>query len=215
MVLKVVVALVCAYLLGSIPTAYLVCKFRNKADIREIGSHNMGAMNTFYQVGFGWGMLVLLTDIFKGVAAMAIAESLGLTTATYLGVSGLFYLLAGIVAVLGHDYPVWLKFKGGKGGATAIGVLVYLMQPWSIPMYGGLFLLIFLVTRAPTISYGAAFIGFPFLAGFVFQRNDWIVFWAILIAIPIIKYIPRLKEMRATAGSWSRVIKRKSVKERF
>jgi len=119
------------------------------------------------------------------------------------------------VAVLGHGYPVWLQFRGGKGGATAIGVLAFLMWPWSVPMYGGLFLLLFLFTRAPTISYSLAFFGYPFLSWYVYHRWDWIVFSVILCLVPLIKYIPRIKEMRAAAGSWGRVLKRNSVKERF
>ena len=212
---KIVFALLGAYLLGSIPTAYIVGRVRKKTDIRQIGSHNMGAMNTFYQVGFAWGMIVLVVDILKGMAAMAIAKALGLASLSFWGISGFFYLFSGIVAVLGHGYPVWLQFKGGKGGATAIGVLAFLMWPWSVPMYAGLFFLLFLFTRAPTISYSLAFFGYPFLSWYVYHRWDWIVFSVILCLVPLIKYIPRIKEMRAAAGSWGRVLKRNSVKERF
>jgi len=167
----------------------------------------MGAMNVFYNVGFWWGALVLVFDIGKGVAAMAIAEA--------FHVNELVELAAGILVVLGHAFPVFLKFRGGKGGATCIGVLIFLMKPWAFPIYAGLFFVIFLITRVPTISYSLAFIAMPLTAWFVYHRWEWAVFSVILLMIPLIKYIPRIKEMRQKAGGWGRVFKRRSVKDRF
>jgi glycerol-3-phosphate acyltransferase PlsY len=204
----IAIALVCAYLLGSIPTAYIVGRIRKKTDIRAVGTRNMGAMNVFYEVGFWWGLIVLLVDVGKGVAAMAIAEA--------LKVHEYVYLLAGIVAVLGHGFPIFLGFKGGKGGATAVGVLIFLMKPWAVLINGGLFALIFLVTRAPTISYSLAFICYPFIAWYMFDHKwEWIVFTVALLLIPFIRYVPRIKEMRDKAGNWRRVFQRKNVSDRF
>jgi glycerol-3-phosphate acyltransferase PlsY len=205
--IRITVALVAAYLLGSFPLAYIVGKTRKHTDIRKVGSKNMGAMNVFYNIGFWWGMLVLAVDIGKGAAAMAIAEA--------LDVPQLAYFASGALVVLGHAFPVFLKFRGGKGGATCIGVLVYLLKPWSIPVYAGLFGLIFLITRVPTISYGLAFVGMPLTAWFVYHRWEWAVFSILLLMVPLIKYIPRIREMRQRAGSWGRVFRRKSVKERY
>lgn len=205
--LYIAIALVSAYLLGSIPSAYIIGKIRKKKDIREIGTRNMGAMNVFYEVGFWWGMLVLTVDICKGSAAMAIANN--------LDIPDIVYLISGGVAVLGHNFPIFLGFKGGRGGATAIGVLLYLMWPWSFPINAALFLVLFGITRAPTPSYAIAFICYPFISWFIFQRWDWIVFTVLLLIIPLIRYIPRLKEMRDRAGNWGRVFKRKSVSDRF
>lgn len=206
--LYIAIALICAYLLGSIPSAYIVGKLQKKKDIREIGTRNMGAMNVFYEIGFWWGLVVLLVDAGKGVAAMAIAEA--------LEVNEYIYLLSGIVAVLGHSFPIFLGFKGGKGGATSIGVLIYLMKPWAILINFGVFALIFLFTRAPTISYSLAFFCYPFIAWFMFDKKwEWIVFTVLLLMIPLIRYIPRIKEMRDKAGNWRRVFQRKSVNDRF
>jgi glycerol-3-phosphate acyltransferase PlsY len=206
--LSIAIALVCAYLLGSIPTAYFVTKIQKKIDIRTIGTRNMGAMNVFYEIGFWWGLAVLLVDVGKGVAAMAIAEA--------LKVHEYIYLLTGIVAVLGHSFPVFLGFKGGKGGATSIGVLIYLMKPWAILINFGVFALLFLITRTPTISYGLAFICYPFIAWYMFDHNwKWIVFTVLLLLVPLIRYIPRIKEMRDKAGNWRHVFQRKSVSDRF
>ncbi len=205
--LNIAIALVCAYLLGSIPAAYIVGKIQKKTDIRSVGTRNMGAMNVFYEVGFWWGAVVLVVDVGKGVAAMAIAEA--------LKVHEYVYLLAGMVAVLGHSFPIFLGFKGGKGGATSIGVLIFLMKPWAVLINGGLFALLFLITRAPTISYSLAFICYPFISLYMFHRWDWIVFTVALLLIPLIRYVPRIKEMRDKAGNWRRVFQRKSVSDRF
>jgi glycerol-3-phosphate acyltransferase PlsY len=203
----IAIALVGAYLLGSIPTAYIIGRIRKNTDIRQVGSKNMGAMNVFYTVGFMWGLLVLVVDVGKGVLAMALAEA--------LKVPMVVELIAGGLVVLGHSFPVFLKFRGGKGGATCIGVLIFLMKPWSVLIYAGLFGLIFLITRVPTISYGFAFICFPFIAWFMYHRWDWAIFSILLLMIPFIRYIPRIKEMRDKAGGWGRVLKRKSVADRF
>jgi glycerol-3-phosphate acyltransferase PlsY len=203
----IVIALVSAYILGSIPSAYIVGRLRKKTDIRQVGTRNMGAMNVFYEVGFIWGVVVLAMDIGKGVVSMAIAEK--------LGVNQYAYMAAGFVAVLGHSFPVFLGFKGGKGGATSIGVLIYLMKPWAVLINGGVFGLLLLITRAPTISYGLAFFCYPFISWFMFHRWDWIVFAAVLLMIPLVRYIPRIKEMRDRAGNWRRVLQRKNVSDRF
>jgi acyl phosphate:glycerol-3-phosphate acyltransferase len=201
-----VVALIVAYLLGSIPTAYIIGRMRKGTDIRQVGSRNMGAMNTFYSVGFWWGALVLFADIGKGAASIAIAQALGLNQYVVFA--------AGLLAIIGHNLPLFLKFKGGKGGATAIGVLIYLM-PWSIVICGGLFLALLLITRAPTISYGICFFFFPFVAWLVYHDTPLVVYSIIVGLIPLLRYIPRLQEMRKTGGSWLRVFKRKGLKDRF
>ena len=109
---------------------------------------------------------------------------------------------AGVAAVLGHSFPVFLKFKGGKGGATCIGVLAYLM-PWGIPIYPAIFGLSLAITRFPTMSYSIAFLCFPFLAAFLStstSRIAYIIFSVVLLLIPVLRYIPRVKEMHAGAG---------------
>ena len=207
MALRIIAALVAAYLLGSIPTAYIIGRLRGKADIRQIGTRNMGAMNVFYQVGFVWGAVVLLTDIAKGAAAMVIADALNVPNMAYMG--------TGLVAVLGHAFPVFLGFRGGKGGAVSIGVLFHVMWPWSLPINTAAFLLLLAVTRAPTISYSLAFACYPLIAWLAFHRWDYAIYPAVLLVVPLLLYIPRIKEMRDKAGSWRRVFQRKSVGERY
>jgi glycerol-3-phosphate acyltransferase PlsY len=208
-----VVAVIVAYLIGSFPSAFIIGKFRKGVDIRQVGSHNMGAMNVFYKVGFWSGMIVLLLDIGKG--ALAAGAGWLIVKPFDIQLAGYIQLGAGVAAVLGHGFPVFLKFKGGKGGATCIGALLYVM-PWGAPVYAALFGILMLITRFPTLSYSVAFLGLPFLGAFLYHSTAYIVFSVVLLFIPIIRYIPRVKEMYAGAGgSWKHVAMRRSLKDRL
>jgi len=202
----IIIAILAAYLIGSIPTAYIVARMRKGIDIREVGSRNVGAMNVFYKVGFAEGLLVLAVDIGKGAGAVALAR--------WLGVPFVVELLAAAAAVIGHGFPVWLKFRGGRGGATCIGILAFLM-PWSIPVYLAIFGIVLLLTRYPTLSYSVAFLGFPFIAWLIYYRWELIVFSVGILLLPGIKYVPRIKEMRTKGGSWRHVFLRKNLKDRL
>jgi glycerol-3-phosphate acyltransferase PlsY len=206
-IIKIIAAFIAAYLLGSIPSAYIMGRLTKKIDIRTVGSHNMGAMNSFYNLGKGVGVMVLAADVLKGVAAVALADLL-------FNIPNLYMFICGFIVVLGHNYPVWLKFKGGKGGATAIGAIIYFI-PWGIPIGLAVFLLLVLITKFPTLSYGIAMISFPFVSWLVYDRPDYILYTALLILVPFLSYIPRIKEMKSKGGSWKRVVKRKNLKDRF
>ncbi len=205
-VFSIAVALICAYLIGSFPSAYIMARLRKGIDIRAVGSKNVGAMNVFYKVGFAEGILVLAMDIGKGAVAIALAR--------WLGVPVIAELFAGVAAVIGHSFPVWLKFRGGRGGATVIGILIFLM-PWGIPFYAGIFGLTLLVTRFPTFSYSVAFLCFPFVAWLVYQSGALVAFSLCIVLLPMIKYIPRIKEMHSTGGSWRHVLLRRNLKDRL
>jgi len=205
-ILFIVGVLICAYLIGSFPSAYLAGRFRRGIDIREVGSRNVGAMNVFYKVGFVTGLLVLAVDIGKGAAAVALAR--------WLGVPMIVELFAGVAAVIGHSFPVWLKFRGGRGGATIIGILIFLM-PWGIPFYLAIFGLSLLITRYPTLSYSVAFLCFPFVAWLIYHSGALVVFSLGILLLPVIKYIPRVKEMHSTGGSWRHVFLRRNFKDRL
>ena len=205
-VFSIAVALICAYLIGSFPSAYIMARLRKGIDIRGVGSKNVGAMNVFYKVGFAEGLLVLAMDIGKGAAAVALAR--------WLGVPVIVDLFAGVAAVIGHSFPVWLKFRGGRGGATIIGILIFLM-PWGIPFYAAIFGFTLLVTRFPTFSYSVAFLCFPFVAWLVYQSGALVAFSLCIVLLPMIKYIPRIKEMHSTGGSWRHVLLRRNLKDRL
>ncbi|MCM8822247.1 MAG: glycerol-3-phosphate acyltransferase [Candidatus Omnitrophica bacterium] len=119
-----------AYLIGSISFAWLFTYFLIGADIRQIGTKNPGAANVARQLGKKWGILVWIGDTLKGAGSMAIAEYNGITNEIILTVIGIF-------AIIGHCYPVFLKFKGGRGVATMGGVMLYL-APLVFPFIIGL-----------------------------------------------------------------------------
>jgi len=201
-----ILALVFAYLIGSFPTAYLTARIFKRIDIRDVGSRNVGAMNVFYKVGFWPGMIVLAIDIGKGAAAIAFIR--------WLGAPMLIQLLAGFIVVIGHAFPLFLGFHGGRGGATVIGILAYLM-PWGIPFYVAIFGLGLLLTHYPTLSYSIAFLCYPFVAWLMYDSAELVIFSIAILLLPLIKYIPRIIEMRQKGGSWKHVVMRKGVKDRF
>jgi acyl phosphate:glycerol-3-phosphate acyltransferase len=201
-----IIAIVCAYLLGSLPFAYIIARLVKGVDIRQVGTKNMGAMNTFYRIGFGWGVLVLLLDMGKGVLSILVAR--------WLGVDVLYQYITAGVTVIGHMFPVFLGFRGGKGGATVIGILALLM-PRAIPLGLGLFVLALLLTRYPTFSYALALSCTPFVAWVGYESGTLVVVSVILLLMVVLRYIPRLLEMRSTGGNWKRVFVRKGLKDRF
>jgi len=204
--LFIILALVLAFLIGSFPTAYLTARIFKKIDIRDVGSRNVGAMNVFYKVGFWPGMIVLAIDISKGAAAIAVVRLAGAPL--------IVQLLAGFIVVMGHAFPVFLKFRGGRGGATVIGVLAYLM-PFGIPFYAAIFGLGLLLTHYPTLSYSAAFLCYPFIAWLWYDSAELVIFSIAILLLSLIKYIPRIIEMRQKGGSWKHVMMRKDIKDRF
>lgn len=228
-ILAFIVSIVVSYLLGSIPTAYLVGRAFKSVDIREIGSHNMGAMNVFYSIGFWPGMLVLAVDIIKGMLAIYFTYLTGLL----FGIAGNLLIpmemVSGVAVIAGHNFPIFLKFRGGKGGATSIGVLAFLV-PWliwanagsvQIPVpvawliYLGSFLLIMLVTRWPTISYALSFLVFPIVAGVVYKDNGLVIYCICIILVPVLMYIPRIKQIyNSYGGNIKRGIFRKNLQDR-
>lgn len=115
--------LIAAYLLGSLPFGYIMSKILLKTDIRQHGSGNIGATNVLRVVGWRAALPVFLLDILKGFLAVSIARLVADVPAVYLG--------AGFLAMLGHSYPVFLGFRGGKAAATAIGVMAAL-SGWAL-----------------------------------------------------------------------------------
>lgn len=146
----IVVALV-AYLFGSIPTGFLVAKARG-IDIRAVGSGNIGAANTFRAIGKGPGIFVLIMDALKGYVAVEVSYLiLGAFSITDPAQTIHYRVVAGIFAVLGHNYTCWLHFKGGKGIATTAGAYVAL-APLSVLVGLMAFILGFGLTRYTSVG---------------------------------------------------------------
>ncbi len=204
-----------AYLLGSIPTGYLLARAKG-IDIRTAGSGNIGATNVFRILGKGPGIFVLLVDALKGFAAAAFLPTLLLgapcCASDQLGDTHLS-LIAGIGAILGHNYTCWLKFKGGKGIATTAGVFLAL-TPVGLGLAFGVWLMVFGLSRYVSLASIAAAAALPFAIWFDhLYRNPLgdpalIVISAVLGALAIYKHKANIQRLRA--GTESRVGQKKS-----
>ena len=161
-----------AYLLGSIPFGFILVKTFRGEDIRLTGSGNIGATNVARSGAKGLGIATLLLDALKGTCAVWIAQALG--NSSYNACAGespcipvsRLMAAAGLAAVLGHMFPVWLKFRGGKGVATAVGCF-FVLFPLAMLISLGFFLLIVALTRYISVGSILASIAFPILAYFV------------------------------------------------
>ena len=144
-----------AYLLGSIPTDYIAGRLVNSKDIRMLGDGNMGAQNASRQLGAKIGFSVGVIDAAKGALAIIIAQAASL--------SQLWLFLAGIAAVLGHNWPVFLNFKGGRGESTTIGILLVLVtQP--ILISGAFAAAALIRTRNVILASAVLFVPLPFIS---------------------------------------------------
>ncbi|MBI4284557.1 MAG: glycerol-3-phosphate acyltransferase [Chloroflexi bacterium] len=153
-------AIIIAYLLGSFPSAYIATRFILRKDIRKLGGGNIGALNTLKEVGKLTAAAVFIVDVSKGVAAVAVAY-------WWLGVSPLFIMLAGLAAVIGHMWMIFLKFSGGRGMATTIGALVTILSIYAYWVALGVFLGIvavpLLTTRNVALAMGLALLFLPLI----------------------------------------------------
>ncbi|HEX4156337.1 MAG TPA: glycerol-3-phosphate 1-O-acyltransferase PlsY [Acidobacteriaceae bacterium] len=172
-----------AYLLGSIPFGYLLVRLFRKQDIRSVGSGNIGATNVARSGSKGLGILTLVLDLLKAFAAVLLAKHLA------PGMPGFpsdLAVAAGIAAVLGHVFPVWLGFKGGKGVASALGVFLALAWPAAVSALI-LFLLIFAITRYVSLaSILAAVMLPPFALLWMPDRTPIFVGGVIFLALLVI-----------------------------
>lgn len=161
--LTLLLVLVLSYLIGSIPTSILAARWLRGIDIRQHGSGNAGATNVFRTLGKGPGIAVMLIDLMKGVAAVAIGAYLRVGPEPaffYPNGNGWLMVIAGAAAVLGHIYTVYAGFKGGKGVATGAGVVVAL-APVPVLVGLGLFAIIVTTTRYVSLASMAAAASLP------------------------------------------------------
>ena len=184
-ILNAVISLVLAYLLGSIPSAIWIGKRFHNIDIREHGSGNAGTTNTIRVLGWATGIPVMLIDIAKGwLAAM-------LPIFFHLAVPGSallinLQLLTGIIAIIGHIFPVFAGFRGGKGVASVFGVFLA-VQPFLTLSVMGVFLVIFLITGIVSVSSMSAGISFPlFLFLFFDTPSKLFKIFAILVGLTLL-----------------------------
>jgi len=178
-----------SYLLGSIPTAYLAGKAIKGVDIRKFGSGNVGATNALRVLGPGAGITVLIIDILKGLLSVVFVSDLVLSKTVLLD-AGFIRVLDGFCCILGHNWTVFLKFKGGKGVATTIGVLLGLaLRLAGLKVIFGLVILTwlaaFLISRIVSAASILAAITIPIYM-LIFKSSGYLVASGTVISVFII-----------------------------
>jgi len=201
-----VITVITAYLLGSIPTGYLVAKAKG-VDIRAVGSGNIGATNVFRILGKPAGLLVLVIDGLKGFMACAwavdfIARHWGSATVDveYLRIA------AGLAVVLGHNYTCWLGFKGGKGIATSGGALAALV-PWAFIIILLVFIIVFAISRIVSLGSIAAAASLPIATWLTRGTPTMILVTTLMALLAIYKHKANIQ--RLMNGTESRIGKKK------
>jgi glycerol-3-phosphate acyltransferase PlsY len=179
-----IIVTVAAYFLGAVPFGYIYAKIRG-VDIRKVGSGNIGATNVGRQFGFLGGFLpVFLLDALKGALPVLAVRLIGVegfdTNAMDMAM-----LITGIVAFLGHIFPIYLGFKGGKGVATAAGIFI-VIAPIEVGIALGVFLILYGITRIVAIGSIAAAIAFPVIVAILSSHRLVLLIVAIAAAVVIV-----------------------------
>lgn len=175
-------ALIMAYLLGSVPTSVWIGKTFFNIDVREHGSKNAGSTNAIRVLGWKPGVLVLIFDIFKGWMAV----NLIYFTDYYIPQTGdyiNFQLLLGIAAILGHVFPIYVGFRGGKGVATLLGIILAI-DPHTTLVCLGVFVITLVATKYVSLSSMVAGFSFPFIVIFIFKTTTpSLVIFSLIISV--------------------------------
>jgi len=207
-------ALILAYLIGSIPTAVWIGRSFYGIDVREYGSGNAGATNTFRVLGKKAGIPVMLIDILKGFAATNLAFFIGLSvTGPHHSVQFVNYQLAlGITAVMGHLFPVFAGFRGGKGIATLTGMILAVHLQASL-LCILVFLLVLLITRYVSLSSIAAGFAFPLSTIFVFHVSvrSIIVYGMCICVLILVTHQKNIERLMKGKESKVNFFKKKAV----
>lgn len=170
-----------SYLIGSIPWGYLLARSK-RIDIRQHGSGNIGAANVTRVMGKKWGYVVFLCDFLKGFLSVKLGS---LVAAHFQGNIVVGSVIAGIACVLGHDYPIWLGFKGGKGIATLAGAVLALFSPLVFVSFGVVWIAVFLIGRFTSLASISAAIALPVAALIVVKSEPdfpWLAGFSVLMA---------------------------------
>ncbi len=228
-VLTYIIVAIAAYLLGSIPTGFLVAKAKG-IDIRSVGSGNIGATNAMRVLGKPAGIFVLLADAAKGFGACYLGAFLCIYFAPHFmmitsngnvsvpleqfvpSMEERFAIIAGICAVLGHNYTCWLKFKGGKGIATTAGVYLAL-APWAVLVGLVVFILAVLFTKYVSVGSIAAAIALPVTVWIMTPQNIFLgIVSTALGALAIYKHKSNIH--RLMAGTENKLGKKAATPEK-
>jgi len=201
--MKELVLIITAYLIGSIPTALIISKSFFGVDIREYGSGNMGATNTFRVLGSKFGTIVMVGDMLKGILAVALYNLLPYYLTNELDRTNLMIGL-GLAAVMGHIYPIWAQFRGGKGVATLFGMLLAI-QPVVAASCVAVFLLVLFLTRYVSLSSILAGVALPICVLWIYNERE--VFYRVFaVAVAALVVLTHQKNIsRLLKGNENRV----------
>ncbi|HIE16357.1 MAG TPA: glycerol-3-phosphate 1-O-acyltransferase PlsY [Bacteroidales bacterium] len=192
-----------AYLLGSIPTAVIIGKTFFNVDVRDHGSGNAGATNTFRILGFKAGISVFLIDGVKGFVATYLAVVFNLNDLIHLPLIFIQFLLT-IMVVTGHIFPIFAGFKGGKGVATMLGSVLGIL-PLGALLSFGVFLAVFILSRFVSLGSIIAGISFPFWVYFALGKHDtWTLGFSIFFAL-ILLFMHRKNIQRLIHGKENKI----------
>ena len=185
-------SLLLGYLLGSIPSGYLAGRWCQGIDLRELGSGSTGATNVLRQVGKGPALVVFVIDVAKGAIAVLLASSLteGAPLSDWLQV------LAGLAALAGHIWPVWLGFKGGKAVATGLGLFLGLAWPVGLACFG-IFLTTLSLFRIVSLSSVVAAISLPLLMAAGTDGTAKLVVALVAMALVVWRHRSNLQRIKA------------------
>jgi glycerol-3-phosphate acyltransferase PlsY len=179
------ILVILAYLIGSIPTSVWVSKSIFKFDIRDYGSGNAGATNSFRVLGPKWGSFVMLVDVLKGVVATSLYILIPYYLTNELARTN-FMIILGLAAVVGHIFPIWAQFRGGKGVATILGMALAI-QPAVALLCLVVFAFTLLTTRFVSLSSMLAGVAFMVLILFIFDEKETLYrLFAIIVAFMVI-----------------------------
>jgi len=183
-----ILSIIIGYLLGSIPTAYIVSRVRKGIDIRNIGSGNMGGANVMREVGAHEGVFVGFIDIAKGAGAILIAQALDIPELWVFG--------TGFAALVGHNFPVFAGFRGGRGSATIIGIFLVL-APKAILVTLAVIAIPFFTSRKFTAAILIGFALLP-LSVWLFEGSLWLVRYALAIDLfMLVRNLSGIKQVLA------------------
>jgi glycerol-3-phosphate acyltransferase PlsY len=176
------------YLFGSFPAGYIAGRMAG-VDVRSLGSGNIGATNVLRVLGKKWGYAVFFVDAFKGFAAVRLTIFLLKNLVWAQPYTEYFAILAAVMCIIGHTFPVWLRFKGGKGVATSAGALFGLM-PLAVPFIILVWVIIFEITRYVSVASIVASISLPIVVGLFlrwkFLEGTALFYFSILIALLVL-----------------------------
>ncbi len=206
--LIIAVLTVFAYLLGSMPSAIWVGRGFYGVDVREHGSGNAGATNTFRVLGKRAGIMVLLLDVLKGFTATCLVKLLASVAPDSVRYVNL-QLLFGMTAVLGHVFPIYENFKGGKGIATLFGMIIAIHYPLALVCLG-FFLVVLLLTQYVSLSSIMTAIAFPLFTIFVFQQKEklFIAFGIITAVLVVLTHQKNIRKLISGNENKARIFKR-------